>query len=266
MVGLLLRIAWLSVVFAFGREAEHAQSGLYWCPGHSGEGVIAEYEGTSCVPFDPKEEEKRIVTKQKRPPITDFELNKQAFLRQYREVLACCATDPESMDRIDDLEAQATHHLREVETKMYDLLRILTLRVSGVSAPVADARERLRKLKSRLTEIHHALERLPTLDFETAGRQRRHVEDMQDAIRAEYLPSKEPTQAPTGQEIGVTPLTGPAVGAASPTGLEIGMTSPTGPDIGQASSTGSEIGVTPPAGSVTGDSPLNQPREDRLYY
>ena len=245
MTGLLLRVAWLSVVFAFGWEAEHARSALHWCPGHSGKGAIADYEKASCVPFDPKKEEKRIVTKQKRLPITDFERNTRTFLRRYREVLACCATDPESMDRIDDLEAQATHHLKEAESKMYDLLRIRALQAYGVIAPVADARERLRELKSRLTEIHLTLDRLPMLDIEAAGRQRRRVEGMQDAIRAEYLPSKEPTQAPTGREIGVTPLTGPAVGATAPTGPEIGMTSLTGLDIGQTPPVGSEIGVTP---------------------
>jgi hypothetical protein len=238
MIGLLLRVAWLSVVFAFGREAEHAQSALYWCPGHGGEGVITEYEGASCVPFDPKEEEGRIVTKLKRPPITDFEHNKQAFLKRYREVLACCATDPDSMDRIDDLEAQATHHLREVETKMYDLLRIRALQAYGVIAPVADARERLRELKSRLTEIHLTLDRLPILDFEATGRQRRRVEGMRDAIRAEYLPPKKPTQAPTGREIGVTPLTGPDVGTAAKTGPEIGTPGPTGREIGLTFPTG----------------------------
>ncbi len=261
--GLLLRVAWLSVVLAFGWEIEPAQSALYWCPGPSGEGVIADYEQAGCVPFDPKEEAARRVTTQTRPPITDFERHTQVFLQRYREVLACCATDPASMDQIDDLEAQATHHLKEVETKMYDLLRIRALQAYGVIAPVANAREQLRELKSRLTEIHRVLEQLPKLDFEAAARERRRIEGIQDAIRTEYSPSKEPIQAPTGRVIGVTPPTGPDIGVAAPRGPEIGRTSPTGPDIGQTPPFGSSIGVTPPMGSAIGDALPNQPREDQ---
>jgi hypothetical protein len=188
------------------------------------------------------------------------------LMQQYRQVLACCATDPASLDLLIDLERRASDILKQ----QLSLLPVISLRTgqgAGWILPVAQIRHQLVELRMRLKQIAEIRDRLDTLDFESAGRERRRLEELIESISRDFPQPREIRRVPTGpmigtlgpggrlgMEIGIQPPFGPAIGVTPPTGPEIGTTPPTGAEIGTTTPTGPAIGITPPTGPEIGES------------
>ena len=200
------------------------------------------------------------------------------FLRDYRQFVDCCSTDIDSLKDLKELEERANHLLLTAQTVLFSeqmKLRGFTLR--EIIPPVAQARDNLKALRSRLEAIEKAQEKVDELGYEAAARERRRIRDQEEAIKREFRPTLPPESARTGTEIEDTTLpnrpgtlsqdttvpnvTGTDFGnttSRSSTGTDVGTTPPTGTDIGQTPPTGFEIGTTGRAGPAIGDSSLNK--------
>ncbi|MEC4688077.1 MAG: hypothetical protein VST64_07210, partial [Nitrospirota bacterium] len=133
-----------------------------------------------------------------------------------------------------------------------------TVRIRQMIVPLARARDRLRSLKDRLEQLDESKRVLKRLDYERAGHERRNIQDEVKSVQREFRPTRQPTRARTGTEIGVTPNTGSRIGTSAPTGTGIGRTPPAGLGIGITPPSGTEIGETPTSGPGIGDSSFNR--------
>jgi len=181
------------------------------------------------------------------------------FLQRYRQFLACCASDLDSADQIKDLVREANKLLKgSDEAPGLGSVVTRTVRIRQMIVPLARARDRLRILKERLEQLDESKRALKTLDYERAGHERRNIQDEVRSVQREFRPTRQPTRARTGAEIGVTPNTGSRIGTSAPTGTGIGRTPPAGLGIGITPPSGTEIGETPTSGPGIGDSSFNR--------
>ncbi len=223
-------------------QADAAQTApvttLYWCPGQAGKEIQVK-PGPGCTPLVEKKQDDQDEVKAGKEPIRieNLESEVTAFLQRYRQFLACCTSDSgaTSLDDLDELRNQATHLLHQV-LKTTSVASIAMSRTQALISQVAEARERLTLLKSRVEALGKSKDRLDVLDYEQAGRARRRIREEERAISKDFAPPARRSTAPTGTEIGGTAPTGSAIGKSAPTGTDIGKTAPTG----------SEIGNTPP--------------------
>jgi hypothetical protein len=243
---------------------------LYWCPDQAGHELqIRPAAGCESLIETKKDSDRKTSSKTAGTP-ADLEQGVAAFLRQYREFLSCCATDVSRRDEVRDLEDQADSLLRAAVAALTPTA-LLASRNQALVVPVAHARHKLKALRRQLEEIGPAQEALETLDYETAARERRRLEEAQEALRKNVAVPDEPRRASTGAEIGTSGSTGPAIGSSASTGPSIGRSAPTGSGIGTTPPTlsedrssgeiaGPEIGTTPPTGPAIGHSSLNEGR------
>ncbi len=259
----------LLVLYAAGEipPTTPATPPMYWCPDRTPDQQLGATAEPGCVP---------LVTEEalRRPPLKVEEMPGEVsrFLGRYREFLECCPHDVGSLDRLEALEEQATDLLRVAQRGLFsEQIRLRGFWLRELIPPVARARDDLRAIKQRLEQIREAMEQLESMEYELEARERRRLEQEQEAIKREFRPRLPPPSPPTGVEIGVTPPmgpgigtvppTGPEIGVAPPTGLEVGVTPPTGREIGQTPPTGFEIGTAGRVGPEIGESTLNLPRE-----
>jgi hypothetical protein len=257
-----------------GIPADPAQATMYRCPNKPDYAQLQAKPGPGCEPIveAEKEPEKKTDKKKEREPlaIADVEQSARAFMDQYRRFLACCATDPGSLEELEELEAQSSDIVKELEKRLTssDKLRTLTVQGRGLVSGMTQVRDKLRSLKARLQRLTKSKDNLDTLDYESAGRERRKIQDIEESISRDFRPETGASRAPTGSTIGVTPPTGPAIGATAPTGTQIGNGPPpleefvnTPPGIERSrdntlkptapvttGTVGSDIGTTPTVG------------------
>ncbi len=247
---------------------------MYWCPERPPDQQLIARAEPGCEPLVEKEElgkDKKERKAKARSPVRAENLQREAslFLQRYREFLDCCATDLDSLEELENLQERASELLKTTETQLFSeqiKLRGFTLR--GIVQPIAQARNQLRALKKRLQQIGESKKKLKTLGYESAGRERRKIQEQEESMTREFRLTIPPAAPATGTEIGVTPPMGPEIGTSPPAGGEIGTPASTGAEIGSTPSTGREIGQTPPtgfeigstgrAGPAIGDSSLNQ--------
>jgi hypothetical protein len=160
----------------------------------------------------------------------DIQNEASKFVHRYRQFLDCCANKVESIEDVEDLHEQASHILKSVQQKgIYNstgfgigdnslgagneglgggpgkspklgtFARQYTL--SEIVGTVARARDDLRKLKARLEQVAESKQKVDTLDYEAGGRERRRIEDEEDAIAKEFRAKRPPASARTGMEI-----------------------------------------------------------------
>jgi hypothetical protein len=269
---LLIIVVLLSVSSSRPPHAAETSSpaSLYWCPSQAGHELQVS-PAAGCEPLIETKKESERKTSSKTAGISaDLEQDVAAFLRQYREFLSCCTTDVSRSDEVRDLEDQADALLRAAGTNLTPAA-LLASRNQALIVPVAHARHKLKALRRQLEEISAAQEALQTLDYESAARERRRLEEAQEALRKDVAVPDEPRRASTGAEIGTSGQTGPAIGSSASTGTSIGRSAPTGSVVGTTPPTlseghssgeiaGSEIGTTPPTGPAIGHSSLNKGR------
>ena len=208
---------------------------VYWCPDRTADRQITVTSVPGCTPLVDKEEEgQKVSGKEEKPkdPIKIVNIQNEAskFVHRYRQFLDCCANKVESIEDVEDLHEQASHILKSVQQKgIYNstgfgigdnslgagneglgggpgkspklgtFARQYTL--SEIVGTVARARDDLRKLKIRLEQVAESKQKVETLDYEAGGRERRRIEDEEDAIAKEFRAKRPPASARTGMEI-----------------------------------------------------------------
>ena len=284
MERLSYNIGWRSLALAFALVAGATMEGiapetlaappLYWCPQHSPDQQYGATLEPGCVPLVEKEKKDQPTRDDQAaalPQITAENLQAEAasFMNDYRRYLACCTTDPDSLEDLADLDDRASAILKAAQAGLFsEKMKLKGFTLSEVIPPVARARDQLHEIKKRLEGIAIAKDRLDRLDSEAAGRERRKIHEAEDSITRDFGVKPPPPGAKTGMEIGQTPPSGTHIGQVPPTGGEIGVQGKTGRDlgftpptagkeIGQTPPTGYEIGKTGTAGPAIGESDLN---------
>jgi hypothetical protein len=207
---------------------------VYWCPDRTADRQITVTPEPGCTPLVDKEEGQKVSGKEEKSKapikIVDIQNEASKFVHRYRQFLDCCANKIESIEDVEDLHEQASHILKSVQQKgIYNsagfgigdnslgagneglgggpgkspklgtFARQYTL--SEIVGTVAHARDDLRKLKTRLEQLAESKQKIDTLDYETAGRERRRIEEEEDAIAKEFRAKRPPSSARTGMEI-----------------------------------------------------------------
>jgi hypothetical protein len=207
---------------------------VYWCPDRTADRQITVTPEPGCTPLVDKKEGQKVSGKEEKSKapikIVDIQNEASKFVHRYRQFLDCCANKIESIEDVEDLHEQASHILKSVQQKgIYNsagfgigdnslgagneglgggpgkspklgtFARQYTL--SEIVGSVAHARDDLRKLKTRLEQLAESKQKIDTLDYETAGRERRRIEEEKDAIAKEFRAKRPPSSARTGMEI-----------------------------------------------------------------
>lgn len=217
---------------------------VYWCPNRTADQQIAATAEPGCTPLleeEAKENDEKSEAKPTgREPIKIQNIQNEAsrFLADYRRFLGCCANDVGSLDDVDDLQGRASELLKAVQelglVNMGTSQRGMTLR--EIIPPIAQARDDLHKLKKRLEGLGEAKDKLGTLGYEDAARERRRIRHEEDSIPNEFRPARPPASARTGAEIDSTTLPnriGPTINATT-------LPNASGTDIGDVVSPNSD--------------------------
>ena len=89
---------------AIAAATASAASPIYWCPDRKADQQYSATKGPGCVPLAEKkeaqtaEQEGEAVSSEKEPrdfKIENLQRDVSAFLREYRQFLSCCKTDPD---------------------------------------------------------------------------------------------------------------------------------------------------------------------------
>lgn len=217
---------------------------IYWCPDRTADRLITTTPEAGCSPLvDPENEKTGRKEEAAKDPIKILEIQNEAskFVQRYREFLDCCVNKVESIEDIEELHETASHILKSVQQKgIYNstgfgkgdgattggpgdgtgnggllggagkspklgtFARQYTL--GAIVGTVAHARDDLRRLKTRLEHLADSKQKVETLDYETAGRERRKIEEEEDAIAKEFRAKRPPASARTGMEIQSTTI------------------------------------------------------------
>lgn len=200
--------------------------------------------------------------------VDDLQSEVARFLKEYRRFLECCRTDLSELETVEELGDQVTELLRVAQTGLFsEQLKVRGFTFRELLPPVAKARADLHALRARLEQLEEARNRLPSLDYEAAGKEAQVIQELEESIRNEFQTPRLSGGPKTGTAIGVspsagpaigrTPKAGPAIGSEGLAGSSVGVTPKTGRDIGVTGPTGFEIGGTGKAGPSIGESTLN---------
>lgn len=228
---------------------------IYYCPDKTPDQQISGRPGPGCIPLVDKAEEaakaeKREAARKKgqeikeRPSVRIENLEREitSFLGDYRTFLGCCINTPNSLNTVEDLEDRAAALLKDIQdkglTNMQTNQRGITL--SQLIPPVAQAKLDLGRLRKKLESLEQAKEKLDELDYETAGRERRRIQQEEEALLKDFRPVLPPESARTGTGISetTTPIKyGETIGDTTlrpATGTEIGTVVSPGSDTEQS--------------------------------
>jgi hypothetical protein len=254
-----------------------AASPLYWCPDQKSDRQYSAKQEPGCVPFVEKKETQATGQEGETPtsdkPPRDFKIENlqgdvSAFLREYRQFLDCCKTDPNELLRVQNLGEEVSELLESAQSQLSNYsMASRGIMLREMIPPVAKARADLRTLRARLEQIGETSNQRDQAGFEAAGRETRTIREMEESIdkdiRAPKLPASAKTgvgiggAAAAGPSIGKTPKTGVAIGVEGRTGQDVGMSPRNSSDIGGSGPTGFAIGATGRAGPSVGESTLN---------
>lgn len=240
---------------------------IYWCPNRRADKQITATPDTGCAPLYDAERDAKKPDKldqpghdestQKEPlKIVNIQNEASKFTREYREFLDCCASEFDSLERIDELLEQSNHILMSVQQKgIYNstgfgvgsgagglgggpgqspklgtFARQWTL--SEIVGTVATARDTLTKIKNRLKELGDRFEKLDSLDYEQRAREERRIEEEREGITRDLRARRPPASAPTGMDIQDTTIPTRIGGDIENTNLNRSLNPSFGADIG----------------------------------
>ena len=240
---------------------------IYWCPDRTADKRITATPDAGCIAlYDAERDEKKPASSNhderndsaaKEPlKILDIQNEASKFTRDYREFLDCCASEWDSLDRIDELLEQSNHILMSVQQKgIYNsagfgvgsgaaglgggpgqspklgtFARQWTL--SEIVGTIAIARDDLKKIKTRLKGLITRYEQLDALDYEQRGREERRIEDEREAVAHDLRPTRPAASAPTGMDIQDTTIPTRIGGEIENTQLNRSLNPSFGADIG----------------------------------
>ncbi|HNI18249.1 MAG TPA: hypothetical protein PLS35_06030 [Nitrospira sp.] len=240
---------------------------IYWCPNRAADKRITATPDAGCTAlYDAERDEKKPAALNQderndaatKEPLKILDIQNEAskFTRDYREFIDCCASEWDSLDRIDELLEQSNHILMSVQQKgIYNsagfgvgsgasglgggpgqspklgtFARQWTL--SEIVGTVAIARDDLKKLRTRMKGLITRYEKLDSLDYEQRGREERRIEDEREAITHDLRPNRPATSAPTGMDIQDTTIPTRIGGDIENTHLNRSLNPSFGADIG----------------------------------
>lgn len=216
---------------------------IYWCPNRTADQQITASPYDGCTPLIEEENEAGTQREKNGPVRQPIKLERiqgesSQFLRDYRHFLDCCAQDVDFLDEVEDLRIRASDLLKAIQltgfVNMGTSQRGMTLR--EILPPIAQARDDLRKLKTRLEQLGRSKETVETLGYEEAGRERRKIQHEENAISKQFRPKRPPAAARTGTEIEATTLPNRVGVTTEPTTLP----NASGPDISDIASPGGQ--------------------------
>ena len=254
-----------------------AASPLYWCPDRKADQQYSATKSPGCMPL--AEKKKTETTEQTGEPAAsdqqprDFKVENlqrevSTFLNRYRLFLACCKTDPDELQQIEELGDEVGELLAATQANLSNYaLAARGIMLRELITPVAKARADLKTLRARLEQIGESSGRLRQADAERAGREIRKIQELEESIDQDIHAPQLPGGAKTGADIGVAPAVGPnigktpragsAIGSEGRTGQDIGVSPRSSRDIGTSGPSGFDIGATGRAGPAIGESTLN---------
>jgi hypothetical protein len=240
---------------------------IYWCPNRKADKQITATPDPGCTAlYDAERDAKKPDNLDQSGPdeptqkdslkIVEIQNEASKFAREYRELLACCASDFDSLERIDELLEQSNHILMSIQQKgIYNstgfgvgsgtgglgggpgqspklgtFARQWTL--SEIVGTVATARDSLTKIKTRLKDLGDQLEKLDSLDYEQRAREGRRIEEEREAITRDLRIKRPPASAPTGMDIQDTSIPSRIGGDIENTNLNRSLNPSFGADIG----------------------------------
>ncbi len=189
---------------------------LYWCPDRTPDQQYGATPSPGCTPLIEKREKKEQDKKKAKPrrvlKIENIQSEVTGFLRQYREFLTCCRTDINALNEIDELGDDVADLLQLAQTGFFsEQMKLRGFMLSQWIPPVAQARDQLRSLRKELEKTGNSVDKLEDLDYETAGRARREIQEQEAAVEKGFRPTLPSQSAPTGKDIGYDP-TAPRLG------------------------------------------------------
>ena len=191
---------------------------IYWCPKRTPDQQYSTTRAPGCTPLVSEADKQRAAEREKegklqaKTPIKiqNIQTEISKFVRQYRRFLDCCASDPASLDEVDQLQDQAFELLKAIqETGLLNMGAGTNQRqftTSELIRPVVQANQDLHKLRMRLEHLGESKDTLETLEFEEAGRERRRIQQEEKALTKEFRPVRPPESARTGMEVEDTTL------------------------------------------------------------
>lgn len=257
LVGLVLLF-----LMALGNDPISAVQSLYWCPNKPMDQQYAASPQPGCTPLVEEDDQKKETDRtRERASIKVEHLQSEVtgFLRRYRQFLECCAAKEDTLEELETLEGRASDLLGTVQKALFsEQMKLRGFTFSELIPPLAKAYRDLGKLKKRLAALAEAKERLGTLDYESAGRARRRIQEEEESLGREFRSVAPPESARTGGDIADTTLpnrvgtelSGTSDGTRGRIGGDIGrstLTPKTGPesvDTTLPSRTGSDIEQT----------------------
>lgn len=250
-----------------------AASTIYYCPDRKADQQYSATQGPGCVPLVEKEEAGTNESPHDRPAY-DFQIDNlqrdvTVFLNKYRQFLDCCKTDLNELREVEALGDEVAALLATAQAHLTNYsLASRGIMLRELIPKVAKARGDLKILRERLEQIEARTQRRDQMNLEESAREDQAVRELEESIARDIRAPKLPASAKTGNDIGVAPAAGPAIGRTPKTGSDIGSEGLTGRqigsspkssgDIGGSGPSGFEIGATGRAGPGIGESSLNQ--------
>ena len=258
---LSLTIFLTGVVFTFSgitAVTASAASPLYWCPDQSADRQYSAKQGPGCVPLVEKEKTRTVEQEGETPtgekPPRDFKIDNlqgdvSAFLQEYRQVLDCCKTNPNELERVQSMGKEVSELLESAQSQLSNYsMASRGIMLSEMIPTVARVRADLKKLRATLDRINTSTNSRKSGGFENSGREAHAIREMEESIERDIRSPKLSTGPKTGTSIGNTPAAGPSIGKTPKTGNTIGAEGVTGQNIGASSKNSHDIGSSGPAG------------------
>jgi len=191
---------------------------IYWCPNRTPDQQYSKTPAPGCSPLVDEADKQRAAERETQGEkkagtpvkIQNIQSDVSKFIQQYRQFLDCCANDVDSLAEVEKLHDQAFELLKAIQDM--GLLNMVAgtnqrqFTTSEIIRPVVQARDDLRKLKTRLEQIRASKEKLDRLDFEAAARERRRIQEQEESLKQEFRPIRPPESARTGMEVEDTTL------------------------------------------------------------
>ncbi|KAF4515868.1 hypothetical protein B566_EDAN000103 [Ephemera danica] len=246
----LVAVAFLAGPLASAPPADAAPL-LEFCEHNSADQQLRASQGAAgCVPLvekkEPSASDARPTQKSTRQlKIENLQQEATTFLQKYNQFLECCRTDLTELQSVEELGNDVNELLTMAQAGLFsEHMKLRGWTIAELLPPVAKARADLKRLHAKLEMIGNTRNQLDQLDYESAGKESRRIQELEDSIEKDFQ----------GHALPAGPKTGTGIGAGSTAGTSIGKTPRSGTDIGSGGSQGGDIGVSPRSGSTIGAS------------
>lgn len=268
-----LALFFLATPFVATASADAAPL-LEFCEHSATDHQLRASKGTAgCVPLVEKKEpsasdDRTVRDSTRQMKIENLQQEAIAFLQRYNQFLECCRTDLAELRSVEELGNDVNDLLTMAQSGLFsEHMKLRGWTIAELLPPVAKARADLKRLHTKLEAIGDARTRLSQLDYESAAKESRRIQELEDSIQKDFqirsLPAGPKTgtgigaSSAVGTSIGKTPRSGADIGAGGSQAGDIGATPRSGADIGASGPTGFDIGATGRAGADIGESRLN---------